>query len=122
MMPETFYNWRQAPALRQHLAPQLTADASCIPHAAKREPTAAAAKQSPFPLVPPEAAAAQAAAAARAAGGSSGAAAAAAVAAAAGGDGSLAVRPPFRFDSPSPDDVVLAAQQGRPIGGCLIVG
>lgn len=77
---------------------------------------AAAAKQSPFPLVPPEAAAAQAAAAARAGGGSLGATAAAA---AAGGDESLVVRPPFRFDSPSPDDVVLAAQQGRPIGGYL---
>ena len=47
-------------------------------------------------------------------------AAKAAAAAAASGSSTVMAPPaeaPFKFDTPSPDDIVLAAQQGRPLLG-----
>jgi hypothetical protein len=64
--------------------------------AAQKEPLAAAKQAPAFPLTPPVLAAAKAAAGARTP--------------PSAGD----ARPAFRFDSPSPDDIITAAQSGNP--------
>ena len=105
----------QAAAVKQHppggfpLAPPMMAASTATMPSSTSQTPAAPAPAAPAAALPPAIAAMRAAMAAKAA-----------TAAAASGSSTTMEPPaqaPFKFDSPSPDDIVLAAQQGRPILG-----